>query len=185
MDETVFTDSCCDPKFSEDDWAEFWDCHLVGGWTTGQTTCGLWERIAQLCQNETEQRFLHRYLGYVKDRQFPMLIPQTWIGITERRRPDFVAFIPLSFWNYRWLAIQLDAAHTEEQAENDALRDEYITRHKYEILSLKPNEKGYLEEIRTLVERIDSWMNLADTNPWEVAVEAQVTNTEPIEDVPF
>ena len=176
MDETVFTDRCWDPAADQYD-PEVWDCHLVGGWTTGQVSCPLWERIAKLCQTETEQKFLHRYLGYVKDRQFPMLIPQTWIGIAERRRPDFVAFVPLQYWKYKWLAIQLDGAHSEDEATDDAARDDYVREHKFEIMSLRPNEKGYLEEVRRLVEQLESWMALAETNSWQVTVEAEVTKT--------
>jgi DNA-directed RNA polymerase subunit RPC12/RpoP len=92
MGETVFTDICTDPEEAYD---ESWDCHLVGGWTSGQTECPLWRNISNLCQTETEEKFLHQYLRFVKDRQFPMLIPQVSIGIAERRRPDFVAFVPL------------------------------------------------------------------------------------------
>ena len=39
-------------------------------------------------------KVLHQYLVYAK-HQFPMLLPQPRIGIAERRRPDFVAFVPL------------------------------------------------------------------------------------------
>jgi len=184
MDEKVFTDSCFDPTHDTYD-TDKWDCHMVSGWTTGQESCPLWERVAKLCQTDTERKFLHRYLGYVKDRQYPMLIPQTWIGIAERRRPDFVAFVPLQYWKYKWLAIQLDGAHSEEQATDDAGRDEYVRRHKFEVMSLKPNERGYLEEVRTLVEQLESWMTLAETRPWEIAVEAQVRRTVNDSDVPF
>jgi hypothetical protein len=73
-----------------------------------------------------------------------------------------VAFVPLQYWKYKWLAIQLDGAHSEEQATDDVGRDEYVRRHNYEVISLKPNEKGYLEEVRTPVEQLESWMNLAE-----------------------
>jgi very-short-patch-repair endonuclease len=96
-----------------------------------------------------------------------------------------VAFVPLQYWKYKWLAIQLDGAHSEEQATDDAGRDEYVRRHKFEVMSLKPNERGYLEEVRTLVEQLESWMTLAETRPWEIAVEAQVRRTVNDSDVPF
>lgn len=186
MDETVFTDLCSAP--SMDDYEcdpESWDCHMVSGWTTGNESCPLWERVAKLCQTDTERKFLHWYLRYVKDRQYPMLIPQTWIGIAERRRPDFVAFVPLQYWKYRWIAIQLDGAHREEQALDDAERDDYVRQHDFEVVSLKPTEKGYFEEVRKLVEQIENWMTLADTNPWEAAVEAKVMKVSSLPDVPF
>jgi hypothetical protein len=187
MDEPVFTDNCYD-SLHEADYEEYatpHDCHLVGGWTTGQDTCQLWEKIMGLCQTEPERLFLKRYLQYVKDRQFPMLIPQTWIGITERRRPDFVAFVPLQFWKYKWVAIQLDAAHSEDQAGSDAARDDYVREHKYEVISLRPQQKGYFEEIRRLVEEFELWMSLADTDPWSVVVDAVINKVDAIDDSPF
>jgi len=188
MDEVVFNDICYEPyEPAPNEWypsepPASWDCHMVGGWITGQESCQLWEQIAKLCQSDTERKFLHRYIGYVKDRQFPMLIPQTSIGIAERRRPDFVAFVPFQYWSYKWIAVQLDGAHSQDQMLDDSNRDEYIREQGYEVISLKPNEKGYLEEVRRLVEKIENWMTLADTSPWQVAVEAKVTQTIEPED---
>lgn len=190
MGEPVFADNCYDSMYDADyeQYAEPHGCHFVGGWTTGKDTCPLWDHIAKLCQTEPEKRFLKNYLGFVKDRQFPMLIPQTWVGITDRRRPDFVAFVPLQYWNYKWVAIQLDASHKDEQVFDDSERDEYVREHKYEVISLRPKNKGYFEEVRNLVERFDSWMSLADTDPREVAIEAKVKRVEvPTDpyDIPF
>lgn len=185
MGEPVFRDYCAKPEEQDAPWAETWECHLVNGWTTGQDTCPLWQNTLKLCQTPSEQRFLHRYIGYVKDRQFPMLIPQTWIGIAERRRPDFVAFVPLQYWRYKWLAIQLDGAHGEEQARDDFDRDMYIEGQNYNVVSLRPNEKGYLEEVRRLVEQFEEWMALAETDPRQVAVDAAVIRSEPPEEIPF
>ena len=186
MGESVFNDEC-QPGHPDEEWTQPEQCHLVAGWTTGQTTCPLWENIAKLCQTDNERKFLHRYLGYVRDRQFPMLIPQTWIGIAERRRPDFVAFIPLQYWKYKWLAIQLDGAHTDSNTTDDLRRDQYVAERNYEVLSLKPAEKGYFEEVRRLVEKIECWIETADSDPWEVAIEAEVVMCEPPfeSDVPF
>ena len=159
---------------------------MAAGWIHGQERCALWERIAQLCQTESEKRFLHRYLGFVKDRQFPMLIPQTWIGIADRRRPDFVAYVPLQHWNYKWIAVQLDAAHKDEQRKDDGLRDAYIAEHNYDVIPLKPTESSYYEEVRTLVEKIDGWMRIADDDVWSVAIEAEVARCEDSsDDLPF
>jgi hypothetical protein len=188
MGEPVFSDNCYDTEREADydDWSSPHECHLVTGWTTGQDTCGLWQKIESLCQTDSERRFLKTYLGFVKDREFPMLIPQAWLGVGDRRRPDFVAYVPLQYWKYRWLAIQLDAAHPPESAEADAKRDEDVREHHYEVVSLRPKQTGYFEEVRHLVEDIDRWMSLAVTDPWKVAVEAQVRSVEePVDDVPF
>lgn len=188
MDQKIYDDYCCSPETVEWGDSDEWRCNMAGGWIHGHDRCDLWDRIAQqLCQTESERRFLHRYLGYVKDRQFPMLIPQTWIGITDRRRPDFVAYIPLQSLKYKWIAIQLDASHKEEQQRDDLNRDAYIEEHNYEVILLKPTNSGYLEEVRTLVEKIDSWMRIADEDIWSVAYEVEVArHVEGIDDdMPF
>lgn len=189
MGESVFSDNCYDSEHGADydDHALPRECHLVTGWTTGQHSCGLWQRIEALCQTDSERRFLRSYLGFVKDREFPMLVPQAWLGIADRRRPDFVAFVPLQYWKYKWLAVQLDAAHSDDLAASDALRDDYVRGQNYEVLSLRPKESGYLEEVRRLVERIDEWMALSQTDAWQTAVEAEVQKVEPPPDtdMPF
>lgn len=114
-----------------------------------------------------------------------MLIPQTSIGIAERRRPDFVAFVPLQYWRYKWIAVQLDGAHLESQARDDWARDQYIQEHNYEVLSLRPNKRGYLGEVQKLVEAIEGWMNLADDDPWSIAIEVPVRKSVPDEPIPF
>ena len=79
MDEPVFID-LCDSLEDTNDFPESWPCHIAAGWTNGETSCPLWERIANLCQSDPERLFLYRYLSYTKHRQFPMLLPQTRIG---------------------------------------------------------------------------------------------------------
>jgi hypothetical protein len=152
----------------------------------GQEKCPVWEEIAKLCQTESERMFLKKYLSFVKDRQFPMLIPQTWIGIADRRRPDFVGFVPLQHWRYKWVAIQLDASHGDDQVVEDARRDEFVREQNYEVIPLRPTQTGYLEEVRRIAEQFEAWMTLADSNPWEVVVEATVVRFEQADDdLPF
>jgi len=52
--EDVYADRCYD---SREDWrdADSHNCHIVAGWTTGETTCNLWEMIAQLCERDYER----------------------------------------------------------------------------------------------------------------------------------
>jgi hypothetical protein len=176
MGESVFVDRCADAitgDFTGPD-----PCDFLAGFTIGREKCPLWEKVATLCQTETETKFLHWYLTFVKDRQFPMLIPQVRIGIAERRRPDFVLFVPLQYWRYKWYAIQLDGSHPPSTAEQDKLRDDEIAVHGYEIISLCPERQGYLEEVRRLVERVESQMATAETEPFSVALEVPVTRTE-------
>jgi hypothetical protein len=185
MDEPVFWDRCLIWPSEDAPRADETDCHIVSGWSTGQTTCPLWERIAALCQTDHERRFLHHFVRYAKDRQFPMLIPQPRIGIAERRRPDFVAFVPLQHWRYRWVAVELDGAHGEEHKDRDSSRDAELLANGYEVFSVRPAENGYLEEVRRLVERFEEWMALADENHWQVAFDAKVLSFTDPDALPF
>jgi hypothetical protein len=198
MGQPVFRDRCVyidmpDPeelahlrgRFNEDDYAVETDCHPLSGWSTGLDTCPLWERVAKLCQTDIERRFLHHYLRFVKDRQFPMLVPQPRIGVAERRRPDFVMFIPMSHWNYAWMAVELDGAHPVEPQDVDAARNADLAAHGYAVFSVRPAERGYMEEVRRLVEDVERRLELAEQDIWAVAAEARVIHTEESDDLPF
>jgi hypothetical protein len=178
MDEDIFADVCCSLEDANETWRDSWNCHITAGWTNGETSCPLWEQVAKLCQSEPEQKFLHRYLSYTKHRQFPMLLPQARIGIAERRRPDFVAFIPLQYWSHRWIAIQLDGAHPDNQKESDEQRDAYIREQGYDVRSIRPSRSGYLEEVRRLVESFEYLMNTWEEDGWSIAIEAEVSRVE-------
>lgn len=181
--EPVFSDMCR----HEDEWDDSHECDVLKGWSRGKGPCATWTKVLALCQTPTEQRFLHDYIRYVKDRQFPMLLPQVRIGIAERRRPDFVVFLPMQFWRYQKIAVQLDGAHPGESVASDRARDEYIAEHGYETISLKPKERGYQEEVKRLVERVDIAMKMVESDEWEVAVSAEVRSSEPQpnDDIPF
>ena len=158
FDEVVFSDICSNPD-DEDINSPSWNCRILAGWSAGQTTCSLWEHVKALCQNDPERSFLQTYLRYVKDRQFPMLIPQVRVGIAERRRPDFVAFVPLQYWCFKWVAIELDGAHGEEQQESDVARNKYLEEQNYrgcappsECQGILPGGPMLSREIRDLDE---------------------------------
>ncbi|MFL6051594.1 MAG: DUF559 domain-containing protein, partial [Actinoallomurus sp.] len=152
------------------------------GWPSKES-CPLFREILDLSQTDDERKFLHTYMRYVRDREFPMLLPQARIGITDRRRADFVAFVPLHFWKFKWFVIELDGGHREEQQAQDKLRNKYYEEHGYEIISLRPGVKGYFEEARSLIERFDVLMALADTDAADLAVEARVLHFDP--GIPF
>ena len=191
LGQPVFKDVCghtppSDWGYPQDD--DDADCNLISGWTTGVTECPLWLSVAKLCQTDYERTFLHYYLGYARDRQFPMLIPQAWLGIADRRRPDFVMFVPRQHWNYQWLAIQLDAGHPPASKEEDEARDIEVRAQGYDVVSLRPAARGYLEEVRRLVERVDEKMTQAETDAGKVAIDVEVASWEPPDlddDLPF
>jgi hypothetical protein len=178
MGQPVFSDRCSD---AVDAWTDH-DCHMLAGFGIGETTCALWEEVAKLCQTEIEKQFLRWYLELVKDRQFPMLIPQARIGIAERRRPDFVVFVPVHYWSYKWYAIQLDAAHGSERTTQDRIRDEEIAVQGYEVISLRPSREGYLGAVKRLLEQIERDMAKVEGDGWSVAIQLEVARTEPAQD---
>ena len=183
-DETIYFDRCHDPNdqgFDPDEW----DCHALSGWSAGQATCPLFDSLATLCQTDIERKFLSTYLRYVKDRDFPMLIPQVRVGIAERRRADFVLYVPLQYWKFKWLAVELDGAHPDEKAQDDAARDQYYAEQGYEAVSLRPGARGYFEEVRRLAERVEVLMKLSQTDEWEVALDVPPTRFVPSDDIPF
>lgn len=176
-----------------DDWGNRDDekCHLLSGWIRGKDTCGHWEQLRAYCQTLSEQRFLWAYLSLAHGRNFPMLIPQVRIGIAERRRPDFVAFVPLQYLRYQRYAIELDGSHTPEQEEADQTRDANLAAEGFDVVSLRPNQLGYFQEVQKLVERIAVDMSEAERSPWDIATEVEVRETVPKnapitdEDIPF
>jgi hypothetical protein len=179
--EPIFRDTCA-PVDADGPSDEYANCSILTGWSTGKTTCPTWAKLCALCQTPTEQRFLQDYIRYVKDRQFPMLLPQVRVGIAERRRPDFVVFIPVHYWNYKQLAIQLDGSHSPN-ADDDKARDEYVAEYGYETMSLRPGAVGYLREVQRLVEHIDINMRMYETDAFEVATPTSVRKCTP--EIPF
>ncbi|MBI3807908.1 MAG: hypothetical protein HY281_10425 [Nitrospirae bacterium] len=181
MDDTVFSDYCLEPDVLYYSDTPRPRCHMFAGWSMGEESCPLWEKLSNLCQTDAEKKFLHWYFGFARDRTFPALLPQARIGIAERRRPDFALFVPLSYWKYKWYAIQLDGAHRGLQ-EQDALRDTEISIHGYEVVSLRPESKGYYDEVKKLVERIEFDMEQANSDRWQVAIEVESEKRWPSND---
>jgi hypothetical protein len=174
-DEPLFMDRCGD----ENEFGYPRKCHILSGWSRGETTCELWNLISTLTQTDHEKRFLHQYLGLVKGRNFPMLVPQARIGIAERRRPDFVLYAPLQYFKYRWYAIELDGAHFG----NDDDRNLELTTQGYEVLSFRPGARGYYAEVQRLLEKVQMDMTEADRDREAVAIEREVRSSEPA--IPF
>jgi len=174
------------------DWnVDGYRCHLLSGWTKGERTCELWEQLKSYCQTLPEQKFLWAYLSLVKGRNFPMMLPQARIGVAERRRPDFVAFVPLQYLKYKRYAIELDGAHTEENRAKDDARDVELAAENYEVLSLRPGERGYFSEVQRVVERFSGEMSEAERSAWDLATEVELASWSggmpqiSDEDIPF
>jgi hypothetical protein len=190
LGEPVFSDLCWDQ--TENDNSDSWNdgppwksCHILFGWIKGQNSCPLWESIGKLCQTDHERAFLHEYMALVKGRNFPMLIPQARIGIAQRRRPDFVVFVPLQRYKYRWYAIELDGAHVGQFADKDESRNIDLANHGYDVLSFRPGAKGYYEEVQRLVERLETEMAEVEHESSTVAVDLRVRSHVPDDSMPF
>lgn len=104
-----------------------------------------------------------------------MLIPQARIGIAERRRPDFVTFVPIQCLKYRWYAIELDGNHTGSDEERNA----DLASEGYDVLSFRPGTRGYFDEVQRLVEKILADMKEAENNTEAAAIQLRVRHTEP------
>jgi hypothetical protein len=183
MGEPVHQDVCGDEWDSE-------RCHPLSGWIRSQSSCPMWEDLKSYCQTLTEQRFLWAYLSLAKGRNFPMLLPQVRVGIAERRRPDFVLFNPLQYLIYKRYAVELDGAHTAEQAAFDEARDMDLAAENYEVLSLRPKELGYFPEVQKLVEKLSVEMTEAERSAGELATDVgNATFSKPVkisdDDIPF
>ncbi len=61
----------------------------------------------------------------------------------------------------------------------------------YEVISLRPERQGYLEEVKRLAEQVESQMATAETDPWAVAIQIPLTRTDALpsledeEEAPF
>jgi hypothetical protein len=177
LGEPVFTDMCGNRGDENEGGYQLRDrkCHILSGWSRAQTTCELWNLISTLCQTDYEKRFLHQYMGLVKGRNFPMLIPQARIGIAERRRPDFVLYAPIQYFKYRWYAIELDGAHVG----SDDDRNLELTSQGYEVLSFRPGAGGYYAEVQSLLEKVQMDMTEAERDRDAVAIVREVRSSEP------
>ncbi|MFZ0304864.1 MAG: hypothetical protein WAL75_19380 [Terracidiphilus sp.] len=185
--EKLFSDNCYDSP-DPDVWDEGHICHITSGFTRDAETCPLFEKIKGLCQTPHEQRFLWAYLQIAKTRNFPMLLPQPRIGVGGRRRPDFVVFVPKQFLVYKRYAVELDGAHTNVDA--DQARDSDLAAEDYEVISVRPGDKGYFLEVRTLIERFYAEMTESKESEWELATEITVSHhtggtSITDEDIPF
>lgn len=124
-------------------------CHVANGWMHGKETCEGWEWIQKLCQSENEIRFLHQYLRLNHDREYPMPIPQTHVEVTEQIRVDFVLFVPITRFQWKWLAVEIDSEKYHRDLGKDARKAEKIANSGYDIHRLSA-EKTMLDQVREL-----------------------------------
>jgi hypothetical protein len=148
-------------------------CHIFKGFGNGGTKeCLLWSFVEKLCQTDQERWFMTQYMRYVRERVFPMVLPQVRLGgITQELRPDFVL---------------LDGGHTPGARERDEERHLRLQSEGFSVVSYKGRRVdaegrspiNYIDDIKDLVSRIDRQMNLTKEN-------AQWSNALTIDAQPF
>jgi|LakMenEpi03Aug12_release.lakeMendotaPanAssembly.Ray.scaffolds.fasta_scaffold482767_2 hypothetical protein len=149
-------------------------CHIFKGFGNGGTKeCLLWAFIEKLCQTDQERWFMTQYMRYVRDRVFPMPLPQVRLGgITQELRPDFLLFIPRSKMNFISVAVELDGGHTAGARERDEERHLKLQSEGFRVVSYRGRRTdtegrgpiNYIDDIKDLVSRIDRQMDLTKEN---------------------
>lgn len=92
----------------------------------------------------------------------------------------------MSIIRFRWYAIELDKAHPKSVVEfDDGVRNADVAKHGYEVISLRPENQGYLREVKALVEKIERDLAEVENDPWSVGVEVEVISTYKSEEAPF
>jgi hypothetical protein len=104
-----------------------------------------------LCETGDEAMILQHYLLITGVEQFPMLIPQVSL-LEGKRRADFVAFVPVSRYQYHKVAVLIDRrgkdSTQKRTEETDYLGAGYIVHR----IMIDPNVgKSYFKKARELV----------------------------------
>ncbi len=96
----------------------------------------------------------------------------------------------MQYLHYRRYAIELDGTHAPDKAGSDETRDMDLAAENFEVISLRPNERGYFPEVQKLVEKIAVEMADADKSAGDLATDVEnATYTQPQkvsdDDIPF
>lgn len=146
-----WSDKCMDRCRGEGPEFHLDTCTIATGWSTGEG-CEGWNYIANLCQSEAERRFLFHYLRFSVGDEYPMAIPQVWIGPTQEYRVDFALFLPREPDSWLWIAIEIDSPqfHSNRQAERE--KDAFLQSQGYTVLHYPTTERA-LDQVRSLIRR--------------------------------
>ncbi len=136
-------------------------CSVATGWMHGESECSGWKSITEFCDSNVEKTFLREYIRQNHDKESPMLIPQVWLGLKEKRRVDFVLIIPKTAHNCEKLAIEINPPKYHSNLEKELAREKEITSEGYKLLKYSKNEiKDRLNAVRNLREYIERVKNL-------------------------
>ena len=137
-------------------------CILASGLRKKELSCQMLNGLLEICETDEERNFLKHYLteAYLANAggEFPMLIPQVWVG--RRHRADFALFIPLEEDNWEYWAIEVD-----ERIKED--KEEYLRELGFNVYWVMKNR--LLNEAINLVGMV--WKKLKDLGvKWELAL---------------
>lgn len=82
-----------------------------------------------------------------------MPIPQAHIELTEHIRVDFVMFVPITRFTWKWLAIEIDSEIYHQNLEKESQRDVTIASKGYEVIRLS-GEMRMLDQVRELYSKV-------------------------------
>lgn len=104
-----------------------------------------------LCETGDEAMILQQYLLITGSEQFPMLIPQVSL-LQGKRRADFVAFVPVSRYQYHKVAVLIDRPGKESGQKRAEEADYYRAGYVVRRIVIDPVVgKSYFKEARELV----------------------------------
>ncbi len=150
---TLWEEGCMDHCGGCDYHGYLHPCNVVNGWMHGDQNCAGWEYIKQLCQSENEVRFLQQYLRTNHDREYPMPIPQAYVEVKETVRVDFVLFVPITRFDWKWWAIEIDSKEYHANTDKDFKKNVTLASAGYEIIRLSA-EKKMLDQVRELYAKV-------------------------------
>jgi len=125
-------------------------CAIATGWSATGEKCEGWEYLAALCQSSPEREFLFQYLRFSVGDEYPMAIPQVWIGPTQEYRVDFALFLPHEPSSWLWIAIEIDSPRFHADHLADREKDLFLERQGY-MVQRYTSTKRALDQARSFM----------------------------------
>lgn len=147
--EIEWTDKCMTKCRGEGPASNLYPCAVATGWSEREE-CEGWNYLANLCQSDAERRFLFHYLRFSAGDEYPMAIPQVWVGRIQEYRVDFALFVPQDSNSWLWIAIEIDSPrfHTSRQA--DQQKESFLNSYGYIVQRYSATERA-LDQVRSFL----------------------------------
>lgn len=82
-----------------------------------------------------------------------MPIPQAYVEVKETVRVDFVLFVPITRFEWKWWAIEIDSKEYHVSSERDFEKNVTLASTGYEVIRLSA-EKRMLDQVRELYGKV-------------------------------